>query len=112
MIMIGDGKPTTVLLEKRRGTTHGEHGLNGLNAVLNVVALVQDIGHEGVFPPSWEAMNVRDKLTQRQRIVMPQHAGQILESGLIVLENVIPLDQGTRPGLASLQQMVVNPAQI
>ena len=111
MIMIGDGKPTTVLLDHRLGTTHGEHGLNGLNAVLNVVALVQDIGREGVFPPSWEAMNVRDKLTQRQRIVMPQHAGQILESGLIALENVIPLDQGPRPGLASHQQMVGNPAQ-
>ena len=44
--------------------------------------------------------------------VMPQHVGQPTESGLTVLENVIPLDQGTGPGLASLQQLVANPAQM
>ena len=81
VIMIGAGKLTTVLLDHRLGTTHGERGLNGLNAVLNVVALVQEVDLESVIPPPWAAMSAQVKLTQRQKIVILQLAGQILESG-------------------------------
>lgn len=79
--MIGAGRLTTALQAPRPRTTHGVHGVNGASAVSHVAAQALGPGHVSVTVQSREAMSAQDKQIQRLRTAMPQHAGQILESG-------------------------------
>ena len=81
MTLIGAGRLTTALQAPRPRTTHGVHGVNGVSAVSHVEAQALGPGHVSVTVQSREAMSAPNKQTERLSTAMPQHAGQILETG-------------------------------